>query len=80
MSKSRLGVMALTCAAVDDVTAWCLLALVVGVVQAAAGRALLVTALALAFIGVMFMVVRPLCGAARAPRRRIAIPCGAPSR
>ena len=31
---------ALTCAAVDDVTAWCLLALVVGVVQAAAGRAL----------------------------------------
>ena len=60
MSKSRLGVIALTCAAVDDVTAWCLLALVVGVVQAAAGRALLVTVLALAFIGLMFAVVRPL--------------------
>jgi Kef-type K+ transport system membrane component KefB len=60
MSRSPLGVMALTCAAVDDVTAWCLLALVVGVVQAAAGRALLVTALTVAFIGVMFALVRPL--------------------
>jgi Kef-type K+ transport system membrane component KefB len=60
MSRSPLGVVALTCAAVDDVTAWCLLALVVGVVQAAAGRALLVTALTLAFIAVMFAVVRPL--------------------
>ena len=60
MSKSQLGVIALTCAAVDDVTAWCLLALVVGVVQATAGRALLVTLLTLVFIGVMFAVVRPL--------------------
>jgi Kef-type K+ transport system membrane component KefB len=60
MTKSQLGVMALTCAAVDDVTAWCLLALVVGVVQAAAGRALLVIVLTLALIGVMFAVVRPL--------------------
>jgi Kef-type K+ transport system membrane component KefB len=60
MSRSPLGVLALTCAAVDDVTAWCLLALVVGVAQAAAGRALVVTALTLAFIGVMFTIVRPL--------------------
>jgi Kef-type K+ transport system membrane component KefB len=44
----------------DDVTAWCLLALVVGLVQAAPGSALLVTALTLAFIGVMFGAVRPL--------------------
>jgi hypothetical protein len=36
--KSRLGVIALTCAAVDDATAWCLLAFVVGVVQAEPGR------------------------------------------
>ena len=32
MSRTELGVMALTCAAIDDVTAWCLLAFVVGVV------------------------------------------------
>ncbi|MCQ7029998.1 cation:proton antiporter, partial [Escherichia coli] len=31
MQDSQLGGMALACAAIDDVTAWCLLALVVGV-------------------------------------------------
>jgi Kef-type K+ transport system membrane component KefB len=54
--------MAIACAAVDDVTAWCLLALVVGVVQASAGSALTVVALTLAFIAVMFLVVRPWLG------------------
>ena len=38
MRQTPLGVIALTCAAVDDVTAWCLLAFVVGIVQAAAWR------------------------------------------
>lgn len=33
MHRSRLGVLALSCAAVDDVTAWCLLAVVIGVAQ-----------------------------------------------
>ena len=60
MSKTPLGVVALTCAAVDDVTAWCLLALVVGVVQASAGSALLTILMTLAFIALMFAVVRPL--------------------
>src|SRR5207249_9673821 len=30
LHQSRMGTLALTCAAVDDVTAWCLLAFVVG--------------------------------------------------
>ena len=34
MHTSRLGAVALACAAVDDVTAWCLLALVVSVAHA----------------------------------------------
>ena len=38
MDKTELGVIALSCAAIDDVTAWCLLAFVVGVAQAEAGR------------------------------------------
>lgn len=59
MSRTPLGAAALTCAAVDDVTAWCLLALVVGLVQATPGSAVLVTVLTLAFIGVMFGAVRP---------------------
>jgi Kef-type K+ transport system membrane component KefB len=57
--KTRMGVLALACAAVDDVTAWCLLALVVSVVQARAAGALVTFGLALVFIAVMILVVRP---------------------
>ena len=60
MAATELGVIALTCAAADDVTAWCLLAFVVGVAQAKVQGALLVTVLAIAFIATMFLVVRPL--------------------
>src|SRR5262245_9391480 len=60
MSHTELGVVALTCAAADDVTAWCLLAFVVGVTQSTIGGSLIVAALTLAFIAVMFGVVRPL--------------------
>jgi Kef-type K+ transport system membrane component KefB len=64
MTRTPIGVAALTCAAVGDVTAWCLLAFVVGVAKAQAGAGLLVTVGALAFIGVMVLVVRPLLGRA----------------
>jgi Kef-type K+ transport system membrane component KefB len=63
---SRMGVIALTCAAVDDVTAWCLLALVVSVVQARVsehahlGGALITTGFTVGFIVFMALVVRPL--------------------
>jgi len=60
MHKSRLGAIALTCAAVDDVTAWCLLALVVGVIQSRSHRALYTAALALGYIAVVAFAVRPL--------------------
>jgi K+:H+ antiporter len=60
MTRTDLGALALTCAAVDDVTAWCLLAFVVGVVQARAESALLVAVWTLSFIGVMFAGVRPI--------------------
>ena len=39
MQSTRIGVLALTCAAVDDVTAWCLLAFVVSVVEGARSAA-----------------------------------------
>jgi Kef-type K+ transport system membrane component KefB len=60
MTQTKLGALALTCAAVDDVTAWCLLAFVVGVVHAAAESALIVGVLTAGFIGLMFLLVRPL--------------------
>jgi Kef-type K+ transport system membrane component KefB len=58
MQKTRLGTMALACAAMNDVTAWCLLAFVVGVAQAKVGGAFLVLGLTAAFIGFMFLFVR----------------------
>ena len=38
IQQTRMGVIALTCAAVDDVTAWCLLAFVVSVASTRGGR------------------------------------------
>jgi Kef-type K+ transport system membrane component KefB len=58
--RSRMGVIALTCAAVDDVTAWCLLAFVVSVVQARVSGALATAGLAVGYIAVMVFAVRPV--------------------
>jgi Kef-type K+ transport system membrane component KefB len=60
LDKTEAGVTALGCAAADDVTAWCLLAFVVGVAQAQVNEAAAVAALALLFILGMFLLVRPL--------------------
>jgi len=60
--SSRLGNIALTCAAVDDVTAWCLLALVMGVARSEPGSAAQTCAYALMFISFMLLVVRRLVG------------------
>ncbi len=58
--KTELGVMALTCAAVDDVTAWCLLAFLVSIVHARMGGAVLTLAMTLVFVCLMVMFVRPV--------------------
>ena len=61
MTKTTLGSMALTCAAADDVTAWCILALVVAIAKSGTGWSAIYTFLcAGAFILCMFYVVRPL--------------------
>jgi Kef-type K+ transport system membrane component KefB len=60
LTRTELGGLAIACAAVDDVTAWCLLAFVVGVAQAKVGGALLVAALTVAYIAFMFLAVRPV--------------------
>ncbi|HVA00502.1 MAG TPA: cation:proton antiporter [Terriglobia bacterium] len=56
---SRMGAIALACAAVDDVTAWCLFALVVSVAKAHAGRVLVTLGLTAGFIFAVFILVRP---------------------
>lgn len=60
LEKSDLGVIALSCAATDDVTAWCLLAFVVGVAKSRIDNAVMVAVATLAFIAAMFLVVKPL--------------------
>jgi Kef-type K+ transport system membrane component KefB len=60
MASTELGTIALTCAAVDDVTAWCLLAFVTGVARATLGGAAVVAALTAGFIAIMILLVRPV--------------------
>jgi Kef-type K+ transport system membrane component KefB len=60
ISRTPMGVVALTCAAIDDVTAWCLLALVVSIAQERASDALRTIALTIVFVAVVLRVVAPL--------------------
>ena len=58
--KTRLGAVALTCAAVDDITAWCMLAVVVAIARAHGPlQALRTIGLSVAFIVAMLLWVRP---------------------
>jgi Kef-type K+ transport system membrane component KefB len=60
MVHTRLGTIALTCAAADDITAWCLLAFVIAVVKAGSIAASLYTlVLTIVFIVLMIYVVKP---------------------
>ncbi len=61
MHRIPTGVLALACAAVDDVLAWALLAVVVAVVSAGSfGGVALILLWSVVFALVMFLVVRPL--------------------
>jgi Kef-type K+ transport system membrane component KefB len=79
MENTELGVVALSCAAADDVTAWCLLAFVIGVTQSKLGGAVQTIVLAILFIAFMLAVIRPLANrylghhAVKQPPRRMAV-------
>jgi Kef-type K+ transport system membrane component KefB len=61
MSSTALGTMALTCAAINDVTAWSLLAAIVAISQSSGAASPLVTLLLVAaFVVIMLRVIRPL--------------------
>jgi Kef-type K+ transport system membrane component KefB len=60
LTATPLGSMALTCAAIGDVTAWCVLAFVVAVVKAGGLETSAITVvLALAFLAAMSWLVKP---------------------
>lgn len=58
--KTRLGAIVITCAAADDITAWCILAAVIAIVKAGSFvSSLYVILLAIFYVIVMLLVVKP---------------------
>lgn len=60
INKTRLGTIVITCAAADDITAWCLLAAVIAIVKAGSFvSALYIIVLAAIYVFIMIKVIRP---------------------
>ncbi len=60
INKTRLGTLVITCAATDDITAWCILAAVIAIVKAGSFiSALYIIALAILYVLVMLKLIRP---------------------
>ncbi len=60
MTRKPVGILTIASAANDDVTAWCLLAIVIAITKAGNfGSALYTIALTFVYIAVMFLVIRP---------------------
>ena len=58
--KTQLGTVVLTCAAADDITAWCILATVIAIVNAGSFESsLYVITLAVGYVFIMLKLVRP---------------------
>ncbi len=61
LTRSKLGAMALTCAAADDLTAWCILAAVIALVKSGSSLSVLYTiGFAIAYVFLMLKVLRPV--------------------
>ncbi|MEO0058450.1 MAG: hypothetical protein RLZZ312_97 [Bacteroidota bacterium] len=58
--KSKLGAIVITCAAADDITAWCLLAAVIAIVKAGSFvSSLYIILMAFGYVATMLFVVKP---------------------
>lgn len=61
LTKSPLGIMAITCAAADDISAWCILAVIIAVVNAGTVYIAIITLLiSVFFIAIMILLIQPL--------------------
>jgi len=61
LSRSPLGIMAIACAAVDDVTAWCILAFVLAIATSGdLGGSVLTLFLLLIYTGTMVLLLKPI--------------------
>ncbi len=60
LSKTKIGSLVITCAAADDITAWCMLAVVIAIVKAGSFISALYTiAIAVTYVLLMLLLVRP---------------------
>ncbi|HSD06570.1 cation:proton antiporter [Flavobacterium sp.] len=60
MHKTKLGAIAITCAAADDITAWCLLAVVIAIVKAGTFESsMYIITLAVIYVLAMIYLVKP---------------------
>lgn len=60
LTKTRLGTVVITCAAADDITAWCMLATVIAIVKAGSIiSTLYIVLMAIAYVVIMVKVVQP---------------------
>ncbi|HCY43501.1 MAG TPA: cation/H(+) antiporter [Prolixibacteraceae bacterium] len=60
MHKTRLGTLVITCAAADDITAWCMLAAIIAIAKAGSFvSSLYIILLAIGYVLIMIKVVRP---------------------
>lgn len=58
--KTRLGTIVITCAAADDITAWCILAAVIAIVKAGSFvSSLYIIGLAIVYVMVMLFMIKP---------------------
>lgn len=60
LQKTKLGTVVITCAAADDITAWCILAAVIAIVKAGSfTSSIYVIIMAIAYVFLMIKVIRP---------------------
>lgn len=59
LHKTSLGKLALTCAAINDIMAWCLMALVVSVASSRYSNAFMTIAMTIGYVVVMIAFIRP---------------------
>lgn len=60
LQKTKLGTVVITCAAADDITAWCILAAIIAIVKAGSfSSSIYVILMAVGYVIIMIKVVRP---------------------
>ncbi len=61
LTRTAIGTLVISCAAIDDISAWCILAVVIAIVKASSvGGSLFTIVFSAVYMGLMIFLVRPL--------------------